>query len=396
MGIWSSSAGRIRIQITSADISGALRLLTENGILLFDIDYQNDLSAFLTIKRKDHKSTETLLHKRGDKCTLANKFGIYWTMFQCKKRIVIISGIILLFFLTVYIPSKIYFIQIIGNKNVSSQYITEIAIENGIVFGCSRVEIRSETIKNRILEEIPELDWIGVTTSGCVATIEVKEKEISEPDLEQSFCSIVASADGIVESVTVLKGKALCVPGQAVQTGQVLISGYEDCGFLIKATGAEGEVFAGTYRKINAVSPASYCFRQNPHDTKVQYSLQVGKNVINFSKDSSISPTSCVKICSKNYLTLPGGYILPVAIIREEIVYYDTYTESMEEDGFFWLEDASENYAIHQMIAGEIVKNVSDYQIVDDLCVLRGSYACREQIGQYKFEEIPKEYGKND
>lgn len=396
MGVWSSSAGRIRIQITSADIPGAMRLLSEKGILLYDIDYQSDLSALLTIKRKDHKFALSLLHKRGDQCTLADKYGIYWTVFQCKKRYVLISGIIFLLILTVYIPSKILFIQVRGNERIASDYIAEKAMEYGIFFGCDRAKIRSETIKNRILEEVPELDWVGVTTAGCVATIEVKEKEIIDSGVADNFCSIVAATDGIVESVTVVKGKALCVPGTAVQTGQVLISGYEDCGFLIKATGAEGEVYAGTYRRIKAVSPASCSFRGEPRDQKVHYSLQIGKNVINFYKDCSISPTSCVKICLKKYVTLPGGYILPIAIIREETVYYNTFTEYMAEEEFEWLIDAADSYTVNQMIGGEIVRKQSECEIVDDLLLVHGAYACREQIGQYKFEEIPKEYGKND
>ena len=62
--------------------------------------------------------------------------------------------------------------------------------------------------------------------------------------------SIVASRDGVITSITTTKGTPLCKAGQAVKAGQILISGYTDCGISIRADPAEGEVFAETYREM--------------------------------------------------------------------------------------------------------------------------------------------------
>ena len=49
---------------------------------------------------------------------------------------------------------------------------------------------------------------------------------------------------------------ALCAPGQAVSKGQVLISGYTDCGLCVLSQRAQGEVMAYTGRSFSALMPS--------------------------------------------------------------------------------------------------------------------------------------------
>ena len=96
----------------------------------------------------------------------------------------------------------------------------------------------------------------GVNTSGCVATVSVRERtdpEVTEQD--SAVSNIVASRDGFIVSATVTRGNFLCRVGQSVKAGQVLISGYTDCGICIQATRAEGEIYAQTSRDFAAVTP---------------------------------------------------------------------------------------------------------------------------------------------
>ncbi len=391
MGIYEQSNRRMQCRVISADLTAALRELTDHGIILHDIYYENDLEAELTIRCKDKKTVQRLLRKRGDSCkSHAQSGGLHN---QIKNRYFLIFGILVLLILTIFIPSRIFFVQVSGNQNLPDRYILEKAMENGLSFGCDRRAIRSSQLKNQMLEQIPELDWVGITTAGCVATVEVKEKQIPKQVPEKNFGSIVSAADGIVETVTVTRGRALCAPGQAVCAGQVLISGYVDQGLLIKATGAEGEVFAKTYRKSEAVTPARFEYRGERVSADTCYSIQIGKKVINFSKYSSISQDSCGKMYSKKYVTLPGGYRLPIALIREERITYETYEG--RADDFSWLAASSRAYLHQQMLAGKILEEKTDIQADDTVGVLTGSYLCTEQIGKYRFEENPLDDGQN-
>ena len=265
MGIWRSAAGSVRLRITSADFPESLKILTDLGIDLRDVVYEDNLSVCVTLNRTDCRMAVKKLEAKGDQCTVIRRNGIFWSVLQIKNRPVLLLGILLMVFLSFYIPSKVYFIQIQGNDTVPSRAIAEKVREIGLEFGCDREKIQNEHLKNILLESIPQLDWVGITTTGCVATVSVKEKISEEKPLDPKYlvASLVAACDGVVESVTATRGFALCRPGQAVQQGQVLISGYEDLGLSIKATYAQGEVYARTQRFLQAITPVTYTFRKD-------------------------------------------------------------------------------------------------------------------------------------
>ena len=79
-------------------------------------------------------------------------------------------------------------------------------------------------MKNALLQQIPTLQWAGINTDGCVATISVREKTVQmQQDVRYPVISIVAVRDGYITQMTVTAGSAGCKVGQSVEKGQVLI-----------------------------------------------------------------------------------------------------------------------------------------------------------------------------
>ncbi len=385
---------KVQIRMICADIPNTFRRLTSADISVFDINMESDISTVFTIKNKDISQTKKLLLKSGAEFEVLNQWGIGWLLYQVRCRMLLILGVVALTCLTVWIPTRIFFVNVQGNQRLPERLIVQTAENLGLKFGCSRSNIRSEAVKNLMIESIPELDWVGITTAGCVATVEVRENIDITNDITSDAGSIVADCDGIVKNITVIKGKAICQPGQVVQKGQVLISGYEDCGLVIQYTGAKGEIIADTFHSIQMKTPRLLLKRQECDQIKRTVSVRIGKKLINFVKDSGISPTGCVKMYLEKCLTLPGGFILPVALIQE--CYYSGITESVSlpEDTCSWLENSAKYYLNTQMTAGEVLRQNYRYDYINDVIVFRGEYFCTEQIGKYKFEEIPN-YGKN-
>ena len=381
------------IRVISADIPSALQALTKANINISSAVWESDLSITLFLKRREFLTAKMILENRGDKCEQLTRWGITRVIYQLRQRIFLILAVCFLFALTLWIPTRIFFIQVQGNHYISEGVILQVAGKLGIEFGCNRAEIRSENTKNLMLEEIPELEWVGITTNGCVATINVQETIHSRKDnLLQG--SVIANLDGIVTSVTTTKGKALCKPGDVVKLGQVLISGYEDCGLKIRYTGADGEVIAKTYRTIDVKTPLVATGRKHFIQEENKYALKIGKKLIKFSKDSGISPPGCVKMYAESYLSLPGGFQLPISFIHEQILYYGTDILELPGESFDWLENLSDSYLREQMISGTILDKKTELYYTGDYVVLHGTYYCTEQIGKYKREEFPN-YGKN-
>lgn len=392
MGIWKSLAGTVRVELTSASPADMLTAINQSGIPLSDVMYLSELSVACTVLRSDYKLLHSLITRRGESVSVNRRTGSYWAIKRLIKRPVLMFGMAFLLLLAIYLPTRVLFVEVEGNESIPATLIIENAENCGISFGASRREVRSEQMKNALLGAIPELQWAGINTYGCTAVISVKERTVSEQIQKPiGVNSIVAAKDGVIQSCTVLRGNALCKVGQAVKKGQVLVSGYTDCGIAIKATGAEAEIFAQTLHTLSAVTPTNAAVRDEKTEVETKYSLFIGKKLINFSQDSGISDSTCVKMYTRINLTLPGGFQLPIGLIQEKLIYCDyEQTEVCEESSFVWVQDYSEAYLQEQMVAGQILNANTGAELMQDVYFLSGQFSCIEMIGRTQSEEIIK------
>lgn len=385
--------GSITVRITTADPITLTKQCNFHGIVLYDINIIDELCIQIRLPRSKFNRLKILLNKRGDKYDVLFASGVYWKLGKLLHRPVLSIGIILILVLVLYTPSRVLFIRVLGNTTVDTALILESASNCGIRFGASRRHVRSEKVKNQLISNIPELEWVGINTDGCVATINVTERSdsIKEEPSTHTVSSIIASRDGVIVTCTVLKGTPICKAGQAVKEGELLVSGYTDCGICVQATEAKAEVLAQTNRQFNVLTPIITTQRGNYIGTSTQYSLKLGKKLIKFEKDSGIPNTTCVKIYKENHVVLPGGFQLPISLITEKSINYALIPASTSFCD--WLQTASRDYVKKQMVAGIIVKEDIQMQSDDDIHYLSGNYDCIEMIGQTKYEEIIDNHG---
>ena len=385
--------GMYKLKIVSADNITLLNRLTNAQVRMKKVNYLNDLTMQLIVPIGEYKILQAVAEKQGAKLDIIERKGLINSFSAVLRRPVLAVFFLFLFFATCYLPGRILFVSVEGNATVPTNQILEAAEYCGIHFGTSRRSVRSEAVKNTLLQQIPQLQWAGVNTIGCTAIISVKEKSITPKpeDANQRVSSIVAIRDGIIQDCTVLQGNSLCVVGQAVKAGQTLVSGYVNTGLLIRGTQAEAEISALTNRDMELIAPQADRQRTRLMGVSRKYSIKFGKNLKKLYKDSGNPHTECVKIYSERYLTLPGGFQLPVCLIAETTYHYDTERANGESDTQ-WLEAYAKEYLQNQMVAGRILSETTQIEPIDNAYYLYGKYACIEQIGKSKYEDtLPKD-----
>ncbi len=395
MGI--SFEGTEIAEITSADIENTLAQISDLGVSFRHVIYMDSLSIRAEIKRSDIKLVETYICKHGGSIKIVRKYGLYWKLKGLFKRPLLIVGLGIILFLVLWVPSRVLFITVEGNEHIPARHIIEQANLCGISFGASRRSVRSEMMKNSLLSAIPSLQWAGINTNGCTAVISVKERTQTLQDREQTqVSSIIAVRDGVVESCTTQKGNQLCEVGKVVKKGDVLISGYTDCGIKIMATRAEGEVFAQTRHEMTVITPTDYTKKGPIMKVEKKYGLLIGKKRINFYKGSGISAVGCDKIYTEYYLTLPGGFQLPIAlIVCSTSVFDQSIISAGTEDVEQTAREHAHEYLLSQMISGKILRDNMITQYRTGVCLLTGEFVCSEMIGRVQNEEIIDKYGEN-
>ncbi len=392
MELVKSLSGMVRLRIISADPAMTLTAIGSAGIEIFQADRKDDdIVLNLVIRRQDVRQLLRICSKKGWDVQFLGKSGIYWTVMNLIKRPVLMICMMLLLFLSLWLPSRVLFFRVEGAESIPERLILEKCREIGMDFGASRRDVRSEKMKNALLAAIPELQWAGINTSGCVATVSVRERSAAQmPEKPQGVGSIVAIRDGIVTQSTATKGTLLCKPGDAVVAGQVLISGYTDCGLSILATRAEGEIYARTERELTLVSPSRALEKRDIQVVEKKYSLIIGKNRINFYKGSGISPPGCAKMYSEKILTLPGGFQLPVVLVTETWISYEPASIISDSTN---LSDHALRYIREQMTAGAVLLRREELSEEKEVYTFTGKYACTELIGRLQYEEIIKPNG---
>jgi len=397
MNFWKSMEGMVTGELTSADPGEALRIINEKGIRLYRVEWKEELTVTFQCSRRDKKAISEICCKRGDSLQISEVQGLYYVMISKFHRPVLVAGLFLLFCLTMILPTRAFFFQVEGNETIPARQILEAAESCGIRFGVSRRIVRSERMKNALLSAMPELQWAGINTMGCTAVISVREREaVEEKTVSSGVSSIVAVRDGYVTSCTVTRGNAVCAPGQVVQEGELLISGYTDCGICIQVTGADGEIYAETNRTLRSVTPDECIVRVGETVIKHRYSLILGKKRINLWKDSGISTATCGRMYKECYISLPGGFRLPVGIVEETVTDYITVVTALDlEEMEVHLRDFTRKTILQQTVAGSILREQQIMTQGEGIFVLEGNFLCSEMIGRTITEEIGETNGKD-
>lgn len=377
--------GYLRIRIISADIERVLTVLTGNGIELINIARIDYLTVEVTIFKHDFGGTKVILDKLNSSFAVIQQKGLLFSIRRAIKRPVLVLGFILFILLTQCLSERIFFIQIQGNDHVSTAEILNHAEQYGVKFGTKAADIRSEELKNVLMQRIPNLQWVGITTSGTVATIHVKERSVdAQKDTVtlQSY-GICAARDGMITEMVIKRGTPLVSVGEQVREGDILVSGYTDCGIKIRFEIPDAEIFAYTTRENSFVTLPETNIRTKIIDEHCCFSIRIGKKVINLCNHSGIHDTTCVKMYEEDYWTLPGGFQLPISVKQVTCRSYET-RKSEVMDISQWLPQFAARYLHRQMIAGVILQEELFWR---NPCELTGTYVCHEMIGQVKSEE---------
>ena len=395
---FTSASGFLAVKLMGADIPNLLQRVVKTGITLFRVQQKDLLTVYVWVRRRDLVGLKKIAENQGASATVIKRIGFYWFFRSLIRRPVMLLGITLILLLSWFVPTRILFISVEGNTATPANLILEKASQCGIFFGADRREVRSEKVKNSLLEALPELQWAGVNTYGCTAVITVTERtQKDESSVSRGVSSIVAERDGIIHSCTVTNGNPLCIEGQAVRAGETLVSGYTDCGIKIQATRAKAEIYAQTMRQLTVKTPLDFSQKGEIYQVSQKYSLILGKKRINLYKDSGISPTGCDKMYLQYYCVLPGGFQLPIAVSVERWYYRNTDTVTV---GSEVSHDRAENFALDylagQMLSGRILGKLESIEISDAVCTLTGRYICLEMIGRERSEEIIKHHGKSN
>lgn len=386
------------IIITCGDKTYFIRKLLTEGIEPVTIKHLDAFSFQAAVNGNELSKVRLIADKYGANFRFQKEVGAYKKLAAITQWPVTLATVVMLVIISLIISNRILFIQVEGNQIVPDKLIIEYANHYGLDFGAERHAIRSEDIKNSLLKSIGQLEWVGVNTSGCVASISVKERILADQSNNKViFGELISSADGIIHSAIVTKGELMCKPGDAVKAGDLLVSSSRDLGLTVLIPNVEGEIFANTKREIQSVMMQGYEKKGSILSMDKKYALLFGKKRINLYIDSGIYMGSCDKMVEIKYLSLPGGFELPVGLLRETSIKRETVSTTAHSIKLNnQIVSATEEYINNQMVSGKILSESVSISQKNGLITLTGSYHCLEMIARFHCRETLIDYGEDN
>ena len=350
--------GYLRLRLTGAAVSWYLNEATNKDLPFWNVVLCDEFTLEISVPISMREKAAAIANKAMCQMTVLGEYGAPRHYRKVLGRIPLVAVIALAALLSVELSSRVWFFRVEGNETVPSARILRAVQSCGVSYGTRGTDIRPQTIKNEVLEQIEELAWLTVTHNGADAVITVRERDQAPETADRKeYCDLVAKRSGVISSVTVLEGAAAVRVGQNVSEGEVLISGEVPLEQTVRICGAMGEVYAATVHESTVASPKTIGEKVYTGKLLRRISLLVGKKRIKIYEDGGILGAMCDKMTTAAPLALSGDRVLPIALETETFKPFTIQTRELDpKSAEQILCDWAMKTTVHEMVDGTLLR----------------------------------------
>lgn len=362
-----------------------LNLLGSRDVVFWGLRWESEICFRLYFLLPQEEILREIAGQTGAEVTVLRRRGVPVLWGRFRTRYVLLAGFALFWLLLFGGNLFIWEFRVSGNETVPTETVLR-ALENyGITIGSPGLHIDQEDMRNHVLLELHDVSWLTVNVKGCVAHVQVVERQ-RPPEIatKDGVWNIVAARDGLVTHVRALDGKALVSQGSTVTAGELLVTGvYESREGSTYMTHSLGTVEARTWYDLSVSVPLTIAEKSGEGRKKTALSVDLGKKRIKLWGRGSISGANCDKITYYHPLTLPGGLRLPITLVRETVTVYDAQAVQRSREQ---AQKEGEALLLQQLQGqiedtGSITETTFSSEIQGDSLIVTMQAECLEQIG---------------
>ncbi len=332
------------------------------------------------------KRLKSILHESGTEFE-ERSGGLPIFLLKYKNRYGIAAGALIFFLINFFAPMYVWDIRVSGNSTITEAQVKDELSAVGFDLGYRIGKEDVDKITNAVLLSSDKIAWMAINMNGSVAYVEIREKigEIKEFDTDaHAYSNVVASRDGVIERVEVLRGKSAVEAGQSVTAGDLLISGIiESTHGEVRFENAIGRVYATTSRNFSVKIPLVYERRILSDAVCTAKTLKFFSEKIDIFKKDENSDKSCVTIKEESTFSFFGLPSLPIGIISESERQYKTVSathsyEEASEIAFFELRSLIEK----ELPDAELLEKTIKTEMTDEEFIISCQIICLENIAK--------------
>ena len=378
--------GSVRAEVSGAAPQRLLNAMSEADMPFWDAVPQDAFTIRLGLYSRDLRDAKALATRCQCELKLLRESGAPVVKRRLRRRVALLVTAVSCFALLAASSLFAWDIRVEGNEQVSTGEILRALAGCGVEPGAFWPGWSSDEIRNSVILDIPELAWLGVSVDSSRAVIRVRERtEAPELVNSEGMGSVTARTTGIIDSMRVYQGAPLVTVGDAVVAGETLVSGEmpSEVGDT-RYVRASAEIRARTWYEMRASAPLEYSGLEQS-DSRTRWALVIGDKRINFYLGSSQTPAGCGKIITEYPLAWEGVFTLPVTLVREQTLEYDSAAAAEDEEELSGRLEAVLRSTLERELSGrgEILDAQFTSSASDGRLVVTMRAECMEDIAEF-------------
>lgn len=376
--------GYITVRVEGLQIEKFINMVSKNNIIMWDLRRLDYTTIEMKMYYYQYSLLKSILKKTNCRSKITGKTGLHFFINKIKRRSFFTAGAIVFVALLIYLSSFIWFLEVTGNENVGSQKIFSYAEGAGLKTGIHKNSINLRNVEEYIITGIDEISVVNIKYKGTKAIINVVERtmppEIINPN---EAVDIVASRDGIIDTIVAYRGQIMVKKGDFVRAGQILISTEASDGSYDRVH-AMGLVTAKTWYESIQQIPLSYSEDVRTGEMKKRIGLKWGSKCL-YIKNSNITFEKYDKIEKITDIRIFGLSTMMRRVVeyyyeKETIFKELTYEEAFE----LAIEKAEEEINKSMPSNATLIDKQMERDLQEDEVRVRVLYTVMEDIGMEK------------
>ncbi len=400
--LWSFLRGKVYVCVNGEGKEAFISACARENLAVWSVKRGENGGLYMYVKKRTFLRLCTLADENRCEVMVCEEKGFPLFIWSIRKRKALFFGLAILILAFSLSTRFILVIDVVGNETLTKHEITSKLQQHGVGIGTYVGSLDTRELSNEILLSMEELSFISINIHGMKAEVIVKERAV-KPDIldEAEILNVVSTAQGTILHMEVLKGQAKVQKGDAVNVGDLLISGIhtpeEDLSMESKVqhqpVRAEGRVYAQIRHEDRAVIPSEMQIKRQTGEKITRYAFHMFGKRINFYRNAGISFEKYDKINEVNLIELPFGVVLPVHFEKEVFYEYETEPVTMQEEVCVEMLKESLFKYVEQLVGDEGDILLTQYVVhqKDGVVEVAQMADCFQQIGKM----VPVEQNSN-
>ncbi|CDQ39619.1 MULTISPECIES: sporulation protein YqfD [Virgibacillus] len=262
----SALTGYVTIAVTGEKPELFFQHCTSYGIRVWDVRKTKNDVCEGNIKVSDIKQIKQLRRRTQYKIRFKQRKGYPFFIRKLLGKKELLLGFFLSILLILFLSNILWEVKITGVPKDIEEKINKQLNQYGIHPGTWIFSLESpKEIQQQLLDDVPELLWVGIDQKGTTFYLEGVEKVVVKEEETPGPRNLIASKKGIIKNMYVTKGVPQVHVNDYVEPGDLLVSGNmgvneeaereDDEHKQVGYVAADGEIMATTWYEVKVSVP---------------------------------------------------------------------------------------------------------------------------------------------